>query len=190
MVRLHADRTRFTIQFQVKNERFAERSAGCPFTVYAIAGNGRQIIRNYAVAAGDRLDDSWDIRDFADGTYHLRAYGPNGFFREFIGTAGDPPIELLLAYTPAGDVQVLATNRGDRPFGLEIADKSYKTGTLKKSVPPGAITTVAVSTQRSFRWYDLSVRIESIGNFEQRFAGRVETGQWGISDPAMGEAVG
>jgi phospholipase C len=187
---LSADRSQFTIRFAVGNQRFGARSAGCPFTVYAITGNGRQIIRNYAVAAGERLEDSWDIRDFAHGNYQLRAYGPNGFFREFIGTADDPPVELRLAYTLEGDVRMLSTYRGTRESEIEIADRSYKTGTLKKSVKPGTTATIAVGTQRSFRWYDLSVRLESIRQFEQRFAGRVETGQWGFSDPAMGGAVG
>ena len=60
--------------------------------VYARTGRGDVEVRDYAVAAGSHLEDSWALGDFENGVYHLRVYGPNGFYREFIGTADDPPI--------------------------------------------------------------------------------------------------
>ena len=83
---LNTDRTQFTLKFEVKKDRSGQRAVGCPFTVYARTGNGDLAIRNFAVADGDTLEDSWSIRDFANRKYHLQVYGPNGFFREFIGT--------------------------------------------------------------------------------------------------------
>ncbi len=47
-----------------------------------------------------------------------------------------------------------------------------------------------MDTRRSFRWYDFGLKIERFETFQRRFAGRVETGQWSFSDPAMGGIVG
>src|SRR5207247_2105478 len=93
-------------------------SAGSPFIVYAFTGTGTVAVRNYAVEAGQRLEDSWPVAGFDGGTYHLRAYGPNGFFREFRGSGDDPAVDIELAYvsgTVGGDltggVEVIAINR-------------------------------------------------------------------------------
>ncbi len=133
---LSEDRSRFIIRLEASDDHFPKQAVGCPFTVYARTGNDL-IVRNYAVAAGDRLEDSWAMRDFANGIYHLQVYGPNGFFREFIGTVDGPPLEIHLGYSQIsaanhalnGNVEVRAVNRdGHRDFTVEIADHSYKTG--------------------------------------------------------------
>jgi phospholipase C len=187
--KLTADRKRFAIQFEVKNQRFGARSAGCPFIIYAITGDGEQVVRNYAVAAGDVLNDTWELSEFEGGKYHLRAYGPNGFFREFIGSASDPAVDVRVDYTTSGDVEVRAVNGDGRlPLTLHVEDMSYKAEAIKKVVAPGGAASLVSNAQHSFYWYDLSVKIESTDGFTQRFAGRVETGQWSFSDPAMGRA--
>jgi phospholipase C len=43
-----------------------------------------------------------------------------------------------------------------------------------------------MSLSRSHRWYDFSATITGIKPFLRRFAGRVETGKSGFSDPLMG----
>jgi phospholipase C len=35
------------------------------------------------------------------------------------------------------------------------------------------------------RWYDFTVRVDGFEGYERRFAGRAETGEDGVSDPAM-----
>ena len=49
----------------------------------------RSVRDGYAVRAGDTLKDEWDLSSDL-GIYHLRVYGPNGFFREFTGDNTDP----------------------------------------------------------------------------------------------------
>jgi len=39
---------------------------------------------------------------------------------------------------------------------------------------------------KGFGWYDVSIRIKGNKEYEQRFAGRIETGKPTQSDPAMG----
>ncbi|MEZ4903534.1 MAG: hypothetical protein R2822_18105 [Spirosomataceae bacterium] len=45
---------------------------------------------------------------------------------------------------------------------------------------------VILDLTTSFGWYDFSVKVAGFEAFEQRFAGRVETGKASFSDPLMG----
>ena len=77
-------------RLEARNETFGEASAGAPFHVYTpgkFRGRIELRTRAYAVAAGQRLTDTWEIAGFEGGMYHLRVCGPNGFFREFAGSA-------------------------------------------------------------------------------------------------------
>jgi phospholipase C len=192
---LSGDKSRFTIAFEAGKKRFGERSAGSPFTVYARGAGGDVAIRNYAVSAGDRIEDSWALADFAGGVYRLEVYGPNGFYREFMGDEDDPRVEINLSYgdvpvegrQPTGEAFVVVINRNEgRAVQVEVGDKSYDNKVQKESIAPGAVARVTIDTERSHRWYDFGVAIEGKAKFGQRFAGRVETGEWSLSDPAMG----
>jgi len=49
-------------------------------------------------------------------------------------------------------------------------------------VNPGARAAIEWSLLSSHRWYDFTI---AGGNFERRFAGRIENGQPGFIDPAV-----
>jgi phospholipase C len=188
---LSADQRRFTIRFEAANKYFAQQTVGCPFTVYARTGKDL-VIRNYAVAAGDYLEDSWALGDFANGIYHLQVYGPNGFFREFIGDANDPLLDLRAAYSTLdnalnGNVEIRAINHEPgRTFSVMIDDLSYKAARQMRSISAGSTEIFLIDTQRTYCWYDIGVKMSGIDNYSWRFSGRVETGKWSFSDPAMG----
>jgi phospholipase C len=187
---LNDERSRFKIRFEVRKELFGERSAGSPFVVYARTAPGELQIRNYAVAAGDKLEDSWAIADFSDGNYHLQVYGPNGFFREFIGGQAHPPIDLYLRYARSGDIEIVAANRDPgKAWAIVTQDNSYKNPTQTRLLAPGQQETFAIDAQKSSGWYDVSVRIDTDKRFQKRYAGRVEIGKWTTSDPAMGRTI-
>jgi phospholipase C len=184
---LNPDRQSFAIQFEAANKRFGDRSAGAPFTVYARGVAGDVAIRNYALSPGDKLDDAWPLADFTNGAYHLQVYGPNGFFREFTGGANDPGAIVHLACKSSGNVELTLTNQHPhRALQIEITDQSYGGAAQKRSIAAGESAIVTIETQRSHRWYDLVVVVEGSATFRRRFAGRVETGEWTMSDPAMG----
>jgi phospholipase C len=187
---LDTDHGRFVIRFDARNDQFGARAAGSPFVVYARTRRDDVEVRDYAVAAGSHVEDSWALGDFEGGRYHLCVYGPNGFYREFIGTAEDPPIEVRLNYD-RGNVTVEAVNRGAKDTcSIEIRDNAYRSADVHRSIEPSTKTSIAVDTRPGLGWYDLSVRIDGKEPFRRRYAGRVETGQWGYSDPAMGRVVG
>lgn len=196
---LDIKRKRFVLRFEARNQQFGERAAGSPFVVYARTRHDDVQVRDYAVAAGGHLEDSWALTAFENGVYHLHVYGPNGFYREFIGTSDDPPIAVRLNYdriTPSaaalsGKVTIDVANRNaQQAVSIEIRDNAYRADDLHRSVAPSADAMVAIDTRPGFGWYDLSVRIDGEEPFRRRYAGRVETGQWSYSDPAMGHVVG
>ena len=172
--KLSADKKSIELVFEAKK-------TGSPFHVYAPGKSGT---RAYAVAAGQRLTDSWK---FDHGHYHLRACGPNGFLREFAGTSDDPLVDVQCEYTPGGNIQLRVTNlHQNRECKLQVTDHAYKSGNLAVIAGPGKVAEIPLDLTRSFHWYDFSVRIDGAEQFERRYAGRVETGKVGYSDPAMG----
>ena len=73
-----------------------------------------------------------------------------------------------------------------RDYNIQISDHSYKTGNHSLAVKRGKIQSITLNLKHSFEWYDFSVTIVGAAEFERRYAGRVETGKMGFSDPAMG----
>jgi phospholipase C len=167
--------------------------------IYARTGHGNVKVRDYAVAAGTHLEDSWALGDFENGVYHLRVYGPNGFYREFIGTADDPPIAVRLGYdrkSPSAAALIghvtfdVANLDAQQPCSIQFHDNAYRTADIHPSVEPSTEAMVKIDTKPGLGWYDLSVRIDGKEPFRRRYAGRVETGHWSYSDPVMGRVVG
>jgi phospholipase C len=203
---LSADRKSFVVRLAAGCDFFGARAAGAPFHVYApakmrVAGTepvqfGPGLARAYAVSPGDRLEDRWTLADFEDGTYHLCVHGPNGFFREFRGNAGDPDVEMALqpvlqGKAPTGNVTLVLNNRDPkRAWTIVVDDSSYGGGerkvTLGAAGAKDAHAELTFDLQRSHRWYDLRIRVVETPGFEVRYAGRVETGEESVSDPAMG----
>jgi phospholipase C len=179
---------------------FGELSAGSPFHVYAPGKYKNEDVRTwaYAVAVGDELKDIWALDDFENGNYHLRVYGPNGFFREFRGNKKDPVIDVMMKYEqkndkPSGNIIFQVINKDKQPQIISIADNSYKTGTKERSIGRNgsrdSILEIALDTGKSFGWYDFSVKIKGNSSYGRRYAGRVETGMAGKTDPLMGRLV-
>jgi phospholipase C len=195
--RLNVQRTRFEIVLEAGNEAFGKAAAGAPFHVYTVGsfrGQANLRARAYAVSAGDRLGDSWELEAFDERTYRIRVCGPNGFLREFAGAAEDPELEIQCTYAKqdqalTGNVELEVTNRAGQAWTLQIKDHGYKTGDRILVAEPGRKHRLVLTLEQSHHWYDFSVTIAGVSPFLRRFAGRVETGKSGFSDPAMAEFV-
>jgi phospholipase C len=205
--RLNAGKTAFEIVFDNNQlQPFGDRTAGAPFNIYAPGAYAHpdrpgqfEPARTwaYSVKPGDTLTDSWPLQEFADGNYHLRVYGPNGFFREFKGGTGDPALAIYFNYhVPAepyfassGNGLLRLVNGGEKSCTVEIADHAYGAPGRTQTIPGGGDVTVPLAIAENHGWYDFSVHIQGYQGFEKRYAGRIETGRDSISDPFMGLAV-
>ncbi|MES2651097.1 MAG: phospholipase C, phosphocholine-specific [Bacteroidota bacterium] len=193
---LTADKKGFELNFAVGNAIFGQGAAGSPFTVYApIKFNGEEVGRNwsFAVKAGDRIAYQWPLEAFENGNYQLRLHGPNGFFREFKGNASNPLAKVTLTYQKAlkltGNVLINLVNNGSKSLTFIIADKAYKAKEIHQEVPAKNKAQVLINLEKSFNWYDISVKVKGNATFEERFAGRVETGLETKTDPLMGKVI-
>jgi len=202
--KLSVDKSSFEVKFTAGNGVFGEKASGAPFNVYAPGKylqekDGQQIMGDvrtwaYTAIAGDAIADTWPLNEFESGNYHLRAYGPNGFFREFKGNAADPAIELACEYQRSpvdnkkltGNIHLSLNSFSGKAHNIEIVDHAYKTNNHKLVVNTGAKLNLALNLENSHRWYDFSIKIAGNQNYERRYAGRVETGKPSYSDPFMG----
>lgn len=185
---LSEDRQTFNIQFEASSKVFGSKSAGSAFHVYT---NNNKDPRAYAVIAGDRLMDAWKMNDFENSNYDLCVYGANGFFREFTGNSNDPLLDVKCEYETngkflTGNVNLVVTNKSNRSLSLKIADEGYKKNNTTKTITSGSKTTIKLNLKESHNWYDFSISVNGFESFKKRYAGRVETGKDGFTDPAMG----
>lgn len=193
---LNKDRTHFRISFQADNTIFGDRAVGAPFILYAKTAQGLTV-RHYAVVAGTSVEDTWPLETFAEGVYHLRVYGPNGFFREFTGDKDDPQVEVSLGYyrpdakaQPSGDLQFTIANRTSAPLHLVLRDQTYGRDDEEFTLAAGEEKVLVRPSAQDSGWYDYGVTVKGAGRFLKRYAGRVETGRFSITDPYMGFLCG
>lgn len=200
---LSADRKSFEIKFSNKNEVFGKATAGAPFNVYA-PGNYKQIDGGnfvpartwaYGLKPGSLINDEWPLHEFEQDAYHLRVYGPNGFYREFMGDATDLQITVTLDYQHqrlnktalTGNARLLIHNSGGKDKTITISHHGYANKEANHLVKGKSQTEpLIIDLQKSHGWYDFTVKINGHPQFAIRYAGRVETGKASFTDPVMG----
>ena len=150
-----------------------------------------QIPRRYTVEAGKQLVGSWNLS--ADsGAYDLWVLGPAGYHRHFTGTAvttaADPLPEVQVCYDIAnGNVYLKLANSASVAANYTITANAYLTdGPWAGTVAAAGQVEQHWSLQASGHWYDFTVTVKGLPGYSRRFAGRVETGEAMISDPALG----
>jgi phospholipase C len=184
------DNKSYEIRFKAGKDLFGTSSAGSPFQVYNYSSSFSN--RVYAVTPGDALTDIWTTETFDKDRYHFKVHGPNGFFREFKGSINDHAVEVSCSYEknaqkkPTGNIELTISNRSSESFTIIVTDNAYGKSPQTKKIASGDKVIVRIDLIKSSGWYDSSVTIEGNKMFENRFAGRVESGGEGISDPGMG----
>lgn len=160
--------------------------AGAVFHVYDRLHLER-VPRRYAVEAGRQLAGTWDTRATDEGHYDLWVLGPNGFHRHFRGdTHARAALEVKAAYEVATASLLLeVANNGAHPDAISLVANAYRNeGPRTAELAPGQRRQWRRPLSAHGGWYDFSVA--GADGFLRRFAGRLETGIDGISDPAMG----
>lgn len=184
---LNADKTQFELRLAAGNRLFGAASAGSPFHAYTpnrFRGKLELRTRAYAVAAGENLVDQWAMEGFDEGIYHLRVHGPNGFYREMAGTALAKGVEVFCEYSNGG-LSIRVDNPGSDPATFRAFANAYDKWEVKMTLPKGGSHTIQKKLDKSGRWYDFTVLVQYEPKFLRRYAGRVETGEEGLSDPVM-----
>jgi phospholipase C len=186
---LDADGSTFELSMTAGNKVHGTKAAGAPFNVYLRHAGGMRAA-TYAVRPGDTLRQPFPMSLFADGQYAIDVHGPNGFYRSFRGNAASRHVHLHAEYEAAGtegNIRIHLRNTSRQPLTVEIHDNSYRTGKTTRIVAPERMASILLPLKQSHGWYDFTVKQGSAA--EARYAGRVETGRPGFTDPFMGGVV-
>ncbi|QKZ17287.1 phosphocholine-specific phospholipase C [Streptomyces chartreusis] len=136
----------------------------------------------YTTEAGKGIADTWNSA-YSGGSYDLTVHGPAGFVRWFKGSNKVVGPEVTARHQ-GDDIELTFTNKGTTSVRLKVAN-GYGGRPSTVTVRPGAKVCRTVGLAASRRWYDLTVTSESDPAFLRRFAGHVENGRPGVSDPAI-----
>lgn len=201
---LSEDRKNFAITFSAGDKSFGKKSAGSPFIVYAPGKyklndntNNYELCSNwsYAVKSGDCLADEWSLKNFEKELYHLRVYGPNGFYREFMGSKNDPGILMQVHYEKMKNTLGKLTGNllvsfqltdQNKDYQIEIEDRYKNTVSTVVISQHNKLKSIVIDTKKSSQWYDISLRVNGDTSFSRKYAGRIETGRHSQTDPLMG----
>jgi phospholipase C len=164
-------------------------AVGLPFNIYyhgVKASSGMQVA-TYAVAAGDTLNITFDTSSFKKQVYDVSVHAPNGFYRGYKGQLNGPQLHIEARYlhTKKKDLILHMENRGIKPANIVSVLKNQ--GRQKViTLLPGQNTELAFDLTKYSMWYDIVLTSPDDSDFLWHFAGRIETGHPGQTDPAMG----
>jgi phospholipase C len=137
----------------------------------------------YTTEAGKSLSDTWNTV-YSGGVTDLTVYGPNGFLRSFRDKPGTG-LEITARHNGStGDLDFTLTNASSKDVAFTLTN-SYDGRPKRIKVRKGASTQYVLNVHHSKQWYDVSVVADTDSTFLRRFAGHVETGEAGLSDPAI-----
>jgi phospholipase C len=154
--------------------------AGAAFHV--TSGNRTDGPWTYTTEAGKTIADTWNSA-YSAGSYDLTVHGPNGFVRSFKGANKAAGPEITARHS-GDDVELTFTNKGTGTARLKVIS-GYGGRARTLTVRPGSTVRHCVDLAASRRWYDLTVTSDTDPAFLRRFAGHVENGRPGVSDPAI-----
>jgi phospholipase C len=76
-------------------------------------------------------------------------------------------------------------NPGAGHMEVAVVDNGYKTQARYIHVEPGGRGSIVLNLVQSHQWYDFTVKTKGT-EAEAHFAGKLETGRAGFTDPLMG----
>ncbi|MBW5485063.1 phosphocholine-specific phospholipase C [Streptomyces bambusae] len=139
----------------------------------------------YTVEAGKTLSDTWSTSSSTGNQINLTVWGPNGFLRTFKGPVKKAGPEVTARHNgTTGNLDLKLTNGGTSAVNLTVTN-AYGGSSQTLRVAAGGTVTHTVDLRTTGRWYDVKVVSDLDTTFLRRFAGHVETGAPGISDPAI-----
>ncbi|MFD5429002.1 phosphocholine-specific phospholipase C [Streptomyces sp. NPDC127084] len=157
-------------------------TAGAQF--YVTSANRADAPWTYTAEAGKSIADSWNTR-YSKGVTDLTVHGPNGFLRRFRHPGKSAGPEVTARHDPAtGGLELSLTNAGAADARLTVVN-TYCGAARTLTVRPGATVRHSVDLSRCRNWYDVTVTATGQPDFLRRFAGHVETGSPGLSDPGI-----
>ncbi len=143
--------------------------------------------RVHTIESHKQLSDSWKLLANTENTYGLSVLGPNGFLREFHGSANISADTLIIRVSydlASASLRIALMNPGTSPCLVTIRDNAYGCPSREIHLAAESHAEEFWETNRSARWYDLSLTHNLDPVYLQRFGGHIENGLPSTSDPA------
>jgi phospholipase C len=166
-------------------------NGGAVGAAFAIHDNlDREEPWHLTIGAGDRHAADLGYSDLGLDRYDLTLRGPNGYWRRYAGRFGGAAEVDLVELPGARAVELQLSNRDTTPVEFTAAlDPRYPATRERRQelrVGAGAAAKMLFPLAASDDWYDISVAVSGDEAFVRRFAGKVETGRFGKTDPGIG----
>jgi phospholipase C len=147
-------------------------------------GAGGQGPWSYTIEAGKSLGATLAIAA-KNGQYDFSVYGPNGFLRRYKGNVNGANANISFSRAGASThIKLNISNEGSTDLSVTILD-GYLGARKEVTLEPGHQKQFNFDAGLSLRWYDLIVSDGVANGFRREFAGYIENGQDGFSDPAI-----
>ncbi|BBC71969.1 phospholipase C, phosphocholine-specific [Altererythrobacter sp. B11] len=149
---------------------------------------------HFTLGTGDaHATQAWQTDSAIDWAYDMTLRGPNGYWRRYAGTLGSDrlPAEANMREREAEQALALQLRNDGAEWITFVAvmDGAYAGGKpvqREMRVAPGRSASLAWPLAPSQGWYDLTVTVAGDERFLRRFAGKVENGRPGLTDPGIG----
>lgn len=194
---IDAKKQSFRLTIFNHKEQFGEKTLGVPLHVYSMKpylDEGKRYpmkIWSFAVEAGSELSYDWPLGNFADNSYQIDVFGPNGYYRSFKGSTTESIAEINVRTeisNPESPKLILEVfnHHPKSAFTFVLEDQGYGKARQEFEIEENRSKKVILETPGSFGWYDFALTIKGNESFERKFAGRIETGKPTKTDPQMG----
>jgi phospholipase C len=173
---------------------FANHGAGAGFHAYAPEHPDSPWV--YTIESQKEMSVFWPLTGSEgivdrEGKYQLAVHGPNGFLREFSGSAtrskAEPSV-FARVDSRNGRLHLELHNPSGQPCVVKVRDNAYGQSTRQYQLGPESKVEDSWDLTASERWYDLSIGHDQDAHFSRRFAGHIENGRPSTSDPALRSA--
>ncbi|MDG6094055.1 phospholipase C, phosphocholine-specific [Acetobacter sp. AN02] len=155
---------------------------------YVWRQDGTEPPRRFTLKGRTELSDTWTLPD-DQSTARFMILGQNGFAR-YLNRTGPRRISAsLIENHQTGSVTVQLHNLTDQTTHITLRDNAYGRTEQILTLRAHETSEKTISLDSSFHWYDISVLPDGEENAMTRFAGYVETGRPGRTDPALGAPV-
>ncbi|WP_405602399.1 phospholipase C, phosphocholine-specific [Streptomyces sp. NBC_01410] len=168
---------------------------GRTFTVFlGNSGRGSAHFALYPYAGEFPVPQHKDVRGKAQWSvpltkdaYRFTITGPNGFRREFAGSAGGAAEVCSSIDHHDRDLHLTLRNDGSKPVTFTIRPLAYvdeadlEDWTRTVTVKPGRSRSVVHSAADAHGWYDIEVTADRESGFRRRLMGHIENGRASVS---------
>ncbi|WP_059008855.1 phosphocholine-specific phospholipase C [Streptomyces specialis] len=128
-----------------------------------------------------RRTGTWEV-PVRGGAYRFPVTGPNGFRREFAGTAADRAEVTSRVDGRTREIRLALVNTGRTgTLTFTVRPLAYTGRPREIEVRPGGSATFTHHTADAHGWYDLEVTATGSGSFRRRLMGHIENGRPSVS---------